>query len=822
MDLSVFSSSLNASQLEAVTYCDGPSLVIAGAGSGKTRVLTYKIAYLLQNGYEPWSILALTFTNKAAREMNERIAMICAEQNANDLWSGTFHSLFARLLRMEHEYIDYPADFSIYDSGDSKSLIKTIIKEFGLDDKKYKPNLIANRISEAKNHLILPGQYANDASIQRRDYTEGIEQTHKIYTVYQQRLKAAAAMDFDDLLLNTFLLLRDNEEVRERYKQRFSYILVDEYQDTNMAQHRILSLLTNKESRICVVGDDAQSIYGFRGADISNILNFQQQYPTARLIKLECNYRSTQCIVEAANSIIKNNRNQIPKKVYASGEFGEKILVFDSQTDKEEAQKVARHIIKLKQQKGTDYNDIALLYRTNAQSRSFEETFQSYNIPYRIYGGLSFYQRKEIKDVLAYLRLVVNTDDEEAFKRIVNYPARGIGNTTLQKLHIAAINGNTSLWEVACNPEVFGIKLAPAARKKLATFCEMILTFREKSEKSTASTITREIITKSGIAADISAEKSAESISRQENIDEFLGSIQSYEKDIYESESRKYVSLAEFLATVSLLTDTEDNNDNQPKVTLMTIHSAKGLEYDAVFITGLEEDLFPNANARVYPKELEEERRLFYVAVTRAKRFCYLSYAHSRYRYGQFQFCDPSPFIDEIDEQYLQRTDRPRQISASNSTQRESLSSRRDSFVQKNSYGGFDKARHFDDFFGSPNEDDFRSDMQGKRESNNYDNSYNDYNRYRKEPYFPKSVAPVPPPLGFKRVNRCSANTTNANSSIKTDQLKPGIRIKHERFGSGTLIGTEGTGENAKIRVEFDDAGIKNLLVKFARFTILG
>lgn len=397
----------------------------------------------MQFGYEPWSLLVLTFTNKAAREMNERIAMICSDQNTNGLWSGTFHSLFARLLRTEHEYIDFPSDFSIYDVGDSKSLIKTIIKELGLDDKKYKVNLIANRISEAKNHLILPGQYVSDSSIQKRDYTEGIEQTHKIYSIYQQRLKAAAAMDFDDLLLRTFLLLRDNEDVRERYKQRFQYILVDEYQDTNMAQHRILSLLTNKDSRICVVGDDAQSIYGFRGADISNILNFQQQYPSAGLIKLECNYRSTQCIVEAANSIIKNNRNQIPKKVYASGEIGEKIQVFDSQSDKEEAQKVARYIINLNQKKRVEYNNIALLYRTNAQSRSFEEVFQSLNIPYRIYGGLSFYQRKEIKDVLAYLRLVVNTDDEEAFKRIVNYPARGIGNTTLQKIQLAAISNNS-------------------------------------------------------------------------------------------------------------------------------------------------------------------------------------------------------------------------------------------------------------------------------------------------------------------------------------------------------------------------------------------
>ena len=439
MGIASYSKALNESQLQAVTYCDGPSLVIAGAGSGKTRVLTYKIAYLIEQGYEPWSIMALTFTNKAAREMNERIFQICGGMDLRGIWSGTFHSLFARLLRLEHDIIKYPADFTIYDTSDSRSLIKNIIKDLGLDDKVYKPVTVMNRISEAKNHLMLPSQYSADSSIQRRDHIDGLGDIHRIYTIYYQRLKAASAMDFDDLLLNTFILLRDNPEVCNRYKERFQYILVDEYQDTNMAQHRILSLLTDPDSRICVVGDDAQSIYGFRGADITNILNFQQQYPSTRVIKLECNYRSTKTIVEAANDIISHNHSQIPKKVYSAGEQGDPLYLFEAQTDKEEAQKVSRHILKLRR-KAVDFSDIALLYRTNAQSRVFEEAFQNANIPYKIYGGLSFYQRKEIKDIIAYCRLVINTNDEEAFRRIINYPSRGIGSTTVAKLENAAIN----------------------------------------------------------------------------------------------------------------------------------------------------------------------------------------------------------------------------------------------------------------------------------------------------------------------------------------------------------------------------------------------
>lgn len=820
MDISSYSSALNESQLEAVTYCDGPSLVIAGAGSGKTRVLTYKIAYLLQNGLDPWNILALTFTNKAAREMNERIFQICGEMDLRGLWSGTFHSLFARLLRFEHESIDYPADFTIYDTSDSRSLIKGIVKELGLDDnKKYKPNVVSSRISEAKNHLILPAQYSADSSIQRRDHADGLGEIYRIYQFYQQRLKAAFAMDFDDLLLNTFLLLRDNEDIREHYKARFRYILVDEYQDTNMAQHRILSLLTNPDSHICVVGDDAQSIYGFRGADISNILNFQQQYPTTRVIKLECNYRSTKTIVEAANCIISHNRSQIPKKIYSAGEQGDPIQLFVAQTDKEEAQKVSRHILKLKR-KDVGYNDIALLYRTNAQSRVFEEAFQSANIPYRIYGGLSFYQRKEIKDVLAYCRLVVNLHDEEAFRRIINYPTRGIGATTLSKLENTAIGEGVSLWDVAVSPEDYNLTLSANVRKKVEGFTTLILSFRDKMKSYTASSLVKEIISRSGIAADICMERSAESIARQENVDELLSSICAYESEQGKEQDTDYVSLAEYLSTVSLLTDADQGEDDQPRVTLMTVHAAKGLEFDAVFITGLEEELFPNANARLFPKEMEEERRLFYVAVTRAKRFCYLSYARSRFRYGTLQLSEPSIFIDEIDPEYIEK-EQSYSAFPSSSSRYGGYSSERRSYSSE-------RSNNFDQFFGSPSEDDFRNGSVIQSGSDDrYGSGYGSYssrNDYRNRSYQhePRRVAPPAPPSGFKRVSSQRSSVTSAKSpaSAAPGNLQIGTRINHERFGMGRIVGMEGTGDSAKIRVEFEQAGVKNLLVKFAKFTL--
>ncbi len=813
-----FSNDLNAEQLEAVTYCDGPSLVIAGAGSGKTRVLTYKIAYLLQHGYEPWSILALTFTNKAAREMNNRIASLCGDLNTRGLWSGTFHSVFARILRIEHEAVGFSSDFTIYDASDSKSLIKAIVKELGLDDKAYKPGHVAGRISEAKNHLILPDAYARDGSIQRRDSSDGLGETYRIYKMYQERLAAANAMDFDDLLLKTFLLLRDNEELQQRYKRRFRYILVDEYQDTNMAQHRILSLLTNKDSRICVVGDDAQSIYGFRGADISNILSFKEEYPTARLIKLECNYRSTQTIVEAANCIIRHNLGQIPKKVYSAGDKGEPIELFAAGSDKEEAQKVVAHMVKLIRNRHVPYNEIAVLYRTNAQSRVFEEALQGAGLPYRIYGGLSFYQRKEIKDVLAYCRLVANHDDEESFRRIINYPARGIGATTVQKVQLCAAAHNTSMWNVASKPDVFGLNVNRGAKGKLAAFCEMIESLRRLSDTNTASLVVREIVRCSGIAAEFSIVRSEENAARQENVDELLGSIHTMEKEAREEEGSKRVSLAEYLSSVSLLSDTETKEDGSPRITLMTVHSAKGLEFQSVFVVGMEDELFPNANAKLYPKEMEEERRLFYVAVTRAKDYCFLSYAHTRFRFGSFEFCEPSPFLREIDSKYIK--EQPEYgYSSSSGYSRGSLYG-----AQANrSYGSSwntpqatrrtSRAASFEEEFQTPSEDDFRLSMS--RTVDRYERTK--YMR-RSSNDTPQRVAPPTPPSNYVRTGtrrKVSADSASAAGSDAPYEL--GSRVYHERFGEGTVEGCEGYGDNAKVRVNFDNAGSKNLLVKFAK-----
>ena len=825
-EISSLQSQLNEAQYEAVTYCDGPSLVIAGAGSGKTRVLTYKIAYLLQQGLQPWNILALTFTNKAAREMNERIDLICGEGEATrHLWSGTFHSIFARILRMEHPYTGYPQDFTIYDSADAKSLVKTIVKEMQLDDKVYKPNVVCGRISEAKNHLIVASAYGNDPSVLARDKNDGLGMVHKIYATYQQRLRAAGAMDFDDLLLNMFLLLRDNEEVRQRYMDRFRYILVDEYQDTNMAQHRILQLLTTPQSCICVVGDDAQSIYGFRGADIRNILQFKEQYPSARIIKLECNYRSTQNIVNAANSIISHNHKQIPKKVYAAGDEGDKLQLFSADTDKGEAQKVVSRIIKL-HRSGVDYNEMAILYRTNAQSRSFEEVLQGASVPYRIYGGLSFYQRKEIKDLMAYLRLTCNPHDEEAFRRVVNYPARGIGATTLGKVQLAAATHGVSMWEVALAPAVYGLNFNSGIQKKLATFCQLIDSFRQRLDKVEAYDLASHIVKFSGMGADIAADKSAESISRQENIQEFLGSITAYQKEQADQGNHR-VLLTDFLPTVSLLTDSDQKSDNTPRVTLMTIHASKGLEFDSVFITGMEEDLFPNSNARLYPKEMEEERRLFYVAVTRAKCHCFLSYSKARFRYGTMDFCEPSPFLDEIDDQYLE-------------TEMESYSKHYGSPSWKRPASSSFSRQHnsFEDDFVDHSEQYSHTHRGGTWRQNDSSDSLRDdelaggnasfrSKRYDTPVSTPRRVVPPAPPAGMKRVgvtpklqgqDHGAASSASGMDAASGAALPNGTRIKHDRFGKGTVMGTEGRGDSMKIEVKFDAAGTKKLLVKFAKF----
>lgn len=848
-----FRSELNESQYEAVTYLDGPSLVIAGAGSGKTRVLTYKIAYLLQHGILPWNILALTFTNKAAREMNLRISQICQDISLSGMWSGTFHSIFARLLRIEHEVINYPQDFTIYDSADTKSLIKAITKELGLDEKVYKQNIVAGHISEAKNHLILPAQYAAESTIISRDRSEGVGQIHKIYTIYQQRLSAAGAMDFDDLLLNTYLLLRDHLDVRQRYIERFQYILVDEYQDTNMAQYQILSLLTNTKSRICVVGDDAQSIYSFRGADISNILNFQQQYPNARIIKLECNYRSTQNIVNAANSIIRYNEHQIPKTVYSAGAEGDPITLFSAASDKEEARKIVANITRLHARKDVPYNEVAVLYRTNAQSRVIEEALQGANIPYRIYGGLSFYQRKEIKDTLAYCRLIANPHDEESFRRIINYPARGIGATTIQKVQLAAATHDVSMWTVANDPLAYGVEINKGAINKLSAFCELIESFRVQLDKVTASDLVRDIIRRSGIGVDLTLVKSAENTARQENVDELLASIQTLEKEARDEEGRTRVSLTEYLSTVSLLSDADTRDDGTPRVTLMTIHAAKGLEFQAVFVTGMEEDLFPSSLAKMSTHEMEEERRLFYVAVTRAKEYCFLSYAQTRFRYGSLQFAEPSPFLDEIDEAYIQRQDTGSSAPSYSSSAQQSKwgSGRYGANSSAASYGGGRQAKRysathnndFDSFFGGQSEDDFRSSMG----YNNSQPAYNEYsgttakgdtdyeagyqgygelrsrhssakhNYTKKVPTSPSHITTSPLPYGYVSTGFVRKKGADTTADAATQAAWPeGTIVRHNRFGVGKVVSVEGSGDNAKVRVEFDQVGIKNLLLKFA------
>ena len=767
-----FETELNAAQLEAVQYCDGPSLVIAGAGSGKTRVLTYKIAYLLEQGYRPWEILALTFTNKAAREMVNRIAMLInsnktlvQQGTVRELWAGTFHSIFARILRIESSSIGFDPNFTIYDTVDTRALIKTIVKEMGLEEKTYKPTTIAGRISDAKNRLILPDSYQRNKELRQRDERDKIGATGQIYATYVQRCRQANAMDFDDLLLHTFMLLDGDESVRRKYQQRFRYILVDEYQDTNYVQYRIIRLLAPAEARLCVVGDDAQSIYAFRGADIGNILSFKDDYPTMRLIKLEQNYRSTQTIVNAANSIISHNAGRIPKVSYSKNSEGEKLQLLTAISDREESMKVLRKIQELVRRKSLSYEQIAILYRTNAQSRAFEESLRTVNIPYRIYGSLSFYQRKEVKDCIAYFRLTVNPRDEEALLRIINYPVRGIGQTTVSKLQIAAVQADAPLWDVLCRPQNYGLEFNKGTQQKLAAFVMLVNSFRERQTEQSAYELALDIIKRSGISADVTQDTSAENLARRENVEELLNSVREYERDSLEEEGRELTLLSDYLPRVALLTDQDQRDTEQSSITLMTVHAAKGLEYRAVFVTGLEQDLFPNANARYNPRELEEERRLFYVAVTRAKEYCFLSYAKQRYKYGQMEFCEPSRFIEEVDKDCLEKEPLPK---AATETFR--YSSRRNNV----SHAAFQ--------------------------------------------------AEVPSGRQWKRVERSPfAPMTSSATVEKSGQvvLAKGQRIEHERFGIGIVQSVEGEGMSAKAQVMFEHAGVKNLLLKFARFRIL-
>lgn len=783
-----YEKELNESQLQAVTYCDGPSLVIAGAGSGKTRVLTYKIAYLLEHGYKSWNILALTFTNKAAREMRERIIAQVGE-NAAGLWMGTFHSIFARILRAEASVLGFSSNYTIYDAADQKSLIKSIIKEMELDDKVYKPAAVASQISNAKNQLILPDRYAANPANLEADAARKMPKIHEIYTRYWQRCRQADAMDFDDLLVHTAQLFHFYPEVLARYADRFRYVLVDEYQDTNFAQHFIIRQLTQQLQNVCVVGDDAQSIYSFRGARIDNILNFTKQYQGARIFKLERNYRSTKTIVQAANSLIAKNSNQIRKDVFSENGEGERIPVIEAYSDLEEAAIVCQRIRDLHRREHMEYSRMAILYRTNAQSRPFEEAFRREALPYRIYGGLSFYQRKEIKDVIAYFRMVLNPNDEEAFKRIINYPTRGIGSTTIGKIVDCANAQSVSLWQVLDNPEQVGLNVNKGTLAKLQKFQELINGWRTDLDNKDAYELGQQIIRESGVMTDLYADSSPEGVARQENMNEFLSGLHDFVENARE-EDRDETGLRDFLAEVSLLSDLDtDDGDDDNKVTLMTVHSAKGLEFDTVFIVGMERDLFPSQMSNTL-SELEEERRLFYVALTRAKMHCIITHAKSRFRFGQTEFCSPSPFLKDVDFHYLD--------IQSSGLEQPSMPRMRGNDRPSSGYG-FTSSRYNGGEDGKPV-------------------------FIRRTPTAsPVSSTPTVS-AGMKKVQSApSASQPVSSGSVSTREgvLKAGAVIEHERFGVGDVLSVSGTGDNVKAVVKFRHAGEKQLLLKFARFKII-
>ena len=762
---------LNESQRAAVLYNDGPSLVIAGAGSGKTRVLTYKIAHLMNEGYDPWNILALTFTNKAAREMKERISRQVGDR-ARYLWMGTFHSIFSRILRIEAQRIGFTSNYTIYDSSDSKSLLKSIIKEMQLDDKTYKPGNIQSRISNAKNHLILPDAYASNPEIIKADTDAKVPATHQIYRKYWERCRQSDAMDFDDLLVYTYMLFRDHPDIRQKYAMQFRYVLVDEYQDTNFAQHSIVLQLTEQNQRVCVVGDDAQSIYSFRGANIDNILKFTKVYKGAKLFKLEQNYRSTQIIVQAANSLIAKNREQIRKEVYSEKSKGEPIGVFQAYSDVEEGEIVANKIRQLNVRENCPYDDFAVLYRTNAQSRIFEEALRKRSIPYKIYGGLSFYQRKEIKDVIAYFRLAINPNDEEAFKRVINYPARGIGDTTLNKIIGAATSHGVSLWKVLGEPLAYGLSINKGTHTKLQGFRELIELFMKDAQEKDAAEVGNGIVRQSGIMNDIYQDRTPENLSRQENIEELINGMHDFCATRREEGSDR-VSLTDYLAEVSLLTDQDsDKEGDGAKVTLMTIHSAKGLEFRNVFVVGMEENLFPSQMSMDSMRGLEEERRLFYVAITRAEEHCYLSFAKSRFKFGKTEFSSPSRFLKDIDARYLTLP------------QGEQMARQVDEAASR-----FRTSQHTASRFETPR---------------------------------PK-VQIIPPPQETRRLVKVSSVVSSRPSaSPSVAGLQPGNVIEHERFGVGDVISVVGTGDSCKATVRFRNAGEKQLLLKFARFKVIG
>ena len=832
---------LNEAQRAAVEYIDGPSLVIAGAGSGKTRVLTYKIAYLLSQGMKPWSIMALTFTNKAAREMKERIGKLVGNDLAQHLYMGTFHSIFSRILRAEAEHIGFNNNFTIYDESDSRSLIKAIVKEMGLDDKKYKPAAVHAKISMAKNNLMSAAAYESDAAIFEQNKRAQMPEVGKIFVAYVQRCKQANAMDFDDLLTLTYQLFREHEDIRHKYAARFDYVLVDEYQDTNHVQMSIVMQLCQEKLRVCAVGDDSQSIYSFRGANIDNILNYQRQFQGTRLFKLEQNYRSTQTIVEAANSLIKHNRNQIPKDVFSENAKGEKIQYKPAYSDREEAAIVAKDVKRIKREDGCQYNDFAILYRTNAQSRSFEEEFRKQGIPYRIYGGLSFYQRKEIKDIIAYFRLVANPDDEEAIKRIINYPARGIGATTVLKIADCAHQNQVSFWEVIGAPEQYGLAVNKGTMNKLETFRLLISSFIERAQTTDVYELGDAIIKESGISQDIMSGKDADDLARQENLEEFLSGMSAFVEERREEGRFDELFLQDYLQDVALLTDADSDGDkDEPRVSLMTVHAAKGLEFPTVFVVGLEENIFPSPLSAASLRELEEERRLLYVAITRAEKHCILTNAKNRWRYGKMEFDNPSRFIDEIDSKLIDSQDEAGgSLFGSMSESRfgsgsgSMFGSRADSMSDQPEWARSQRPRR-------PWED-----AEQPRYSSRYQNS---------KPVASQFVADPKPSLSegnFKSVRALNAakrfmethsshpasrgigssaasvssssSSAAAASSAGTSScgLQEGMKIEHQRFGRGTVLKIEGTGENTKATVEFVHSGTKQLLLKYAKFTVV-
>lgn len=827
---------LNEAQRAAVEYIDGPSLVIAGAGSGKTRVLTYKIAYLLSQGMKPWSIMALTFTNKAAREMKERIGKLVGNDLAQHLYMGTFHSIFSRILRAEAEHIGFNNNFTIYDESDSRSLIKAIVKEMGLDDKKYKPAAVHAKISMAKNNLMSAAAYESDAAIFEQNKRAQMPEVGKIFVAYVQRCKQANAMDFDDLLTLTYQLFREHEDIRHKYAARFDYVLVDEYQDTNHVQMSIVMQLCQEKQRVCAVGDDSQSIYSFRGANIDNILNYQRQFQGTRLFKLEQNYRSTQTIVEAANSLIKHNRNQIPKDVFSENAKGEKIQYKPAYSDKEEAAIVAKDVKRIRREDGCQYSDFAILYRTNAQSRSFEEEFRKQGIPYRIYGGLSFYQRKEIKDIIAYFRLVANPDDEEAIKRIINYPARGIGAATVLKIADCAHQNQVSFWEVIGAPERYGLAVTKGTMNKLETFRLLISSFIERAQTTDVYELGDAIIKESGISQDIMSGKDADDLARQENLEEFLSGMSAFVEERREEGRFDELFLQDYLQDVALLTDADSDGDkDEPRVSLMTVHAAKGLEFPTVFVVGLEENIFPSPLSAASLRELEEERRLLYVAITRAEKHCILTNAKNRWRYGKMEFDNPSRFIDEIDGKLIDSLD-----EAGGSL----FGSRADSMSDQPEWARAQRSRR-------PWED-----AEQPRYSSRYQNS---------KPVASQFVADPKPSLfddepetshtsgrsslsegNFKSVRALNAakrymethsshpasrSTESSAASVSSSAassagssscgLQEGMKIEHQRFGRGTVLKIEGTGENTKATVEFVHSGTKQLLLKYAKFTVV-